>query len=306
MLAAPRASPPSRGALPDEEAAEHAKDTQAEDPATDTGVQQAAQHAAQLVPSSEVAAAMLPGPATGAFPPKKRTAPISLAPTTTVGALTAEADAQLVQPVQLLPAAGATAREAKKRRITPVSTATSGSAGVAATHPAREPAIERTPEQYMAEVQRDAETIADTMGRFRSMTKTEMLYDDGIDLESVACLAQRMSTNLSMFKVYYRSRQYKDQQAEDERRETLKPVPIDQSETEIYDKYQSKLTGGNRVLYKCKLAGDNCICTLGPTPAGPGLKAIVQRHIDRVHCKSSKKRAEQHGLGEAFSEGWVV
>ena len=197
----------------------------------------------------------------------------------------------------------------KKRRITPQSTASLvPAAGEAATHPApaREPAIERTPEQYLAEVQRDAETIADAMSRFQSMTKTEMLYDNGADLESVGVLVQRMSTNMTMFRVLHHARRCKEQQAEEERRKTVKPVPIDQGETEIYDKYQSKLTGGNKILYKCRLAGANCICTLGPSPAGPGLKAIVQRHIDRVHCQTSNRRAELHGLGKAIAEGWVV
>ena len=195
----------------------------------------------------------------------------------------------------------------KKRRITPQSTASLvPTAGEAATHPPREPAIERTPEQYLAEVQRDAETIADAMSRFQSMTKTEMLYDNGADLESVGVLVQRMSTNMTMFRVLHHARRCKEQQAEEERRKTMKPVPIDQGETEIYDKYQSKLTGGNKILYKCRLAGANCICTLGPSPAGPGLKGIVQRHIDRVHCKTSNRRAELHGLGEAIAEGWVV
>jgi hypothetical protein len=180
--------------------------------------------------------------------------------------------------------------------------------GVASTHPApaREPAIERTPEQYLQEVRRDAETIMDTMSRFQSMTATEMLYEDGVDLQSVSVLAQRVFGNMSMFQVYFRARRCEEQDAEDERRATLKPVPIDQSETELYNMHQSKLTGGNKTLYKCPFADAGCICKAGPAAAGPGLKAIVQRHIDRVHCKSSKKRAAHHGLGEAMAEGWVV
>lgn len=197
----------------------------------------------------------------------------------------------------------------KKRRITPQSTAIPAPAvGVASTHPAptRERAIERTPEQYLQEVRRDAETIMDTMSRFQSMTATEMLYEDGVDLQSVSVLAQRVFGNMSMFQVYFRARRCEEQDAEDERRATLKPVPIDQSETELYNEYKSKLTGGNKTLYKCPFADAGCICKAGPAAAGPGLKAIVQRHIDRVHCKSSKKRAEHHGLGEAMAEGWVV
>ena len=105
--------------------------------------------------------------------------------------------------------AGATAHVAKKRRITPQSTALPAPAvGVTSTHPAptRERAIERTPEQYLQEVRRDAETIMDTMSRFQSMTATEMLYEDGVDLQSVSVLAQRVFGNMSKFQVYFRAR----------------------------------------------------------------------------------------------------
>ena len=251
---------------------------------------QVAQHA-QLVQDSAVRNGTLPNAALGAARPKKRIAPIPLLPSTTSASEVT---------------VGAPAQVAKKRRIVPQSTASSPPAGVAATHPPREPAIERTPEQYLQEVRRDAETIMDTMSRFQSMTATEMLYEDGVDLQSVSVLAQRVFGNMSMFQVYFRARRCEEQDAEDERRATLKPVPIDQGETEIYDKYQSKLTGGNKTLYKCPFADAGCICKAGPAAAGPGLKAIVQRHIDRVHCKTSKKRAELHGLGEAIAEGWVV
>jgi hypothetical protein len=184
----------------------------------------------------------------------------------------------------------------KKRRITPHPVPPRDGAAAA---------IELTPERYMEKVQSDAATIAETMNRWQSMGPTEMQYATPVDLHMVSVLATRMAKHLSSFQDGVRARRCEEQRAEDERA-TRKPVPIDRSETELYEKYRYKLTGGNTVLYKCWHAGVDGVCTAGPVPCGPGLRAIMDRHYRRVHLNSPTKRAAHHGLGEAMAEGWVV
>ncbi len=205
------------------------------------------------------------------------------------------------------PAPAPVARQ--KRRIAPVRTAaappTAAAPAAAAATPA--PTMPRTLQQLKAEVQKDAQTLADAAAQWTEATHAELVHADPEDLTALTLAASKLGRTVAAYQGRARAEEEAALAAEERRRSELKPVPIDKREVRLYRKHKAKLTGGNTVLYKCPQAtGAECVCTAGPVPFGPGLNAIVGRHIARVHLKSAKKRKDLHGLGDAVAEGWVV
>ena len=80
--------------------------------------------------------------------------------------------------------------------------------GVASAHaiPLSIPATERTPSQLMADIRRDAESIAITMEEWKVMTDNHLLFADGVNLEAVRTTAGRMIDTMKCFQINTRDR----------------------------------------------------------------------------------------------------
>lgn len=194
----------------------------------------------------------------------------------------------------------------KKRRLSLQPLASAAPAEAPAAAPAEAP-IPRTQLQLGQEFDKCVDALIGAVDAWREVSHAQLVHADVQDIDAIIVGGRQLKRAIEAYQAKAKADQDAAAAAEAQRRVDLVPVAIDKREARLYKTHRAKLTGGNTVLYKCPLAtGDDGVCGVGAVPFGPGLKAIVQRHIARVHLKSAEKRKDLHGLGEAVAEGWVV